>query len=133
MCLCQSCKATDKYADKGFAAWPRGEPAGPRSSKALYAAHVAFGKADASVNLLAASPFPCLGTVFLGPHTKYHFPSWGDTQRGTQHYVEAFVEGNNYVTEKKLEKAAAYRREVERAELANARIQGDTKKWRKAA
>lgn len=39
MCSCASCSYTDKFAGKGFAEWPRGEPAGPRSSAAAYAAH----------------------------------------------------------------------------------------------
>ena len=41
MCSCASCKVTDSFHDKGFAAWPRGEPAGKRSSEAAYRAHVA--------------------------------------------------------------------------------------------
>jgi hypothetical protein len=40
MCTCASCSYTDKYAGKGFAEWPRGEPAGPRASAGAYAAHV---------------------------------------------------------------------------------------------
>ena len=44
MCTCASCTATDALADNGFAAWPRGNPAGPRRSAADYAAHVAHGK-----------------------------------------------------------------------------------------
>jgi len=40
MCLCASCKHTDSFSGKGFAEWPRGEPAGARSSAAAYAAHV---------------------------------------------------------------------------------------------
>jgi len=44
MCTCTSCKETDALADKGFAAWPRGDPAGPRRSAALYAEHSLHGK-----------------------------------------------------------------------------------------
>lgn len=44
MCTCASCSYTDGFKDKGFAAWPRGEPAGPRRSAADYAAHVHYGK-----------------------------------------------------------------------------------------
>lgn len=40
MCTCASCEYTDGFSDKGFAAWPRGNPAGRRSSDASYAAHV---------------------------------------------------------------------------------------------
>lgn len=39
MCTCASCEYTDSFAGKGFAAWPRGDPAGPRSSAAAYSAH----------------------------------------------------------------------------------------------
>lgn len=39
MCTCASCSYTDKFAGKGFAEWPRGEPAGPRSSATAYAVH----------------------------------------------------------------------------------------------
>ena len=39
MCTCASCSATDALADKGFDAWPRGNPAG-RKSATDYAAHV---------------------------------------------------------------------------------------------
>lgn len=41
MCTCASCEYTDSFAGKGFAEWPRGEPAGPRASDRAYAAHVA--------------------------------------------------------------------------------------------
>jgi hypothetical protein len=40
MCTCANCKYTDGFSGKGFAEWPRGEPAGPRASAAAYAAHV---------------------------------------------------------------------------------------------
>jgi hypothetical protein len=40
MCTCASCTYTDALADKGFDAWPRGEPAGKLSSERAYAAHV---------------------------------------------------------------------------------------------
>jgi hypothetical protein len=41
MCSCTSCTITDSFHSKGFAKWPRGEPAGKRSSEAAYRAHVA--------------------------------------------------------------------------------------------
>jgi len=41
MCNCASCSYTDEFAGKGFAAWPRGEAAGPRASAHAYALHVA--------------------------------------------------------------------------------------------
>lgn len=40
MCTCASCSYTDGYADKSFAEWPRGNPAGKRRSDADYSAHV---------------------------------------------------------------------------------------------
>lgn len=42
MCSCTSCKATDALANKGFAAWPRGNPAGRKAAQE-YAAHVRHG------------------------------------------------------------------------------------------
>jgi hypothetical protein len=39
MCSCTSCEYTDGFSAKGFAEWPRGEPAGKRSSESAYAAH----------------------------------------------------------------------------------------------
>lgn len=42
-CGCPSCSLTSEYISNGFAAWPRGNPAGRRSA-AAYAAHVAHGK-----------------------------------------------------------------------------------------
>ena len=48
MCTCASCEYTDGFANKGFAAWPKGDPAGKRVSQAAYAAHVAASKATGS-------------------------------------------------------------------------------------
>lgn len=39
MCDCSSCSYTDDFANKGFAAWPRGEPKGFSASRAEYASH----------------------------------------------------------------------------------------------
>lgn len=44
MCTCTSCEYTDKFGQPGFAEWPRGNPAGKRSSDASYRAHVAYSK-----------------------------------------------------------------------------------------
>ena len=41
MCDCASCKYTDSFSKKGFAAWPKGEPKGPAKARAEYTAHVA--------------------------------------------------------------------------------------------
>lgn len=41
MCTCTSCEYTDSFHDKGFEAWPKGDPAGERASNRVYAAHVA--------------------------------------------------------------------------------------------
>lgn len=40
MCDCASCSYTDSFRDKGFAEWPRGEPAGQKASERAYTAHV---------------------------------------------------------------------------------------------
>lgn len=42
-CSCPSCASTAQFWDKGFAAWPRGNPAG-RGSVADYAAHVTHSR-----------------------------------------------------------------------------------------
>lgn len=44
MCTCASCEYTDGFADKGFAEWPKGEPAGKRASDSAYSAHAAHGR-----------------------------------------------------------------------------------------
>lgn len=84
MCQCASCKATDRLQDDGFAAWPRGNPAGLRKSKAEYSAHVSFGeswgKFDGAGNKrgekeipdhyrrIPKEPvYPCTGTPGCGP------------------------------------------------------------------
>jgi hypothetical protein len=56
MCTCASCSYTDGYAGKGFAEWPRGEPAGPRSSAAAYAAHVRHSFMGARVRSEVGKP-----------------------------------------------------------------------------
>lgn len=45
-CRCPSCSHTAEFQAKGFAAWPRGNPAGRRSA-ADYAAHVAYSRTGA--------------------------------------------------------------------------------------
>ena len=40
MCTCASCTYTDSFQSKGFGAWPKGQPKGPRKASAEYAAHV---------------------------------------------------------------------------------------------
>jgi len=51
MCTCTSCEYTDGFASKGFAAWPRGEPAGKRSSDGAYRAHVAHSRHGAAASV----------------------------------------------------------------------------------
>src|SRR3990167_10895091 len=67
-CTCASCKETNGYAAKGFAAWPRGNPAG-RKSAAAYAGHVAYGArvSDRLIppDLLRIRPEPIFSTVGL--------------------------------------------------------------------
>jgi hypothetical protein len=69
MCTCASCSYTDKYAGKGFAEWPRGEPAGPRASAAAYAAHVAH----------LWKGVPRKSTAFT-PGQAPQYPSWCSTK-----------------------------------------------------
>lgn len=66
-CSCASCKETRRFADSGFAKWPRGNPAGIARSKADYAAHVAAGKSggvDRAIPAFKIQPEP-------------YFSSWG--------------------------------------------------------
>lgn len=50
-CTCPSCKVTNRYRLKGFAAWPKGAPAG-RKSAAAYASHVGLSKFGARVGMV---------------------------------------------------------------------------------
>lgn len=129
MCTCASCVATDKLHDAGFAAWPRGNPAG-RKSASEYAAHVRHGLAwggivGAAGRVIPRKPeFP--GGVKLTP-LQYQTPGRGDpgplrsyptlaaAEEGTAHYVAAFIAANNYVTPEKAAELAKERAAYERA------------------
>lgn len=105
MCTCASCSYTDDYADKGFAAWPRGNPAG-RKSAADYAAHARhsqqWGKGRVPAippSLLILKPEPDFGpqggrSFDGGAHRAY--PTAADVERGTAHYVAVFIAANGY-------------------------------------
>jgi hypothetical protein len=133
MCSCASCHETDKLRVAGFAAWPRGNPAGPRASKADYAAHVRHGLAwgrRPNGNMHHAPEFP--GGVQRTPlryspasqrdggaHRSY--PTLADAKLGTAHYVAQFLATNGYVTAAKAKEREDYRRMVEKEEKANAK------------
>ena len=106
MCLCPSCKTTDALHDKGFAAWPRGNPAGAKA-KADYAVHVraclAWGPNRAPelpAGIWIRSPFPCTGTGWSDPHGHYKFPgTWRNNRRipdapNARAYIKAFEKLN---------------------------------------
>jgi hypothetical protein len=79
MCSCTSCYETDIYGGlpslfgwqhknphpSGFTTWPRGEPAGQRSSESAYRAHVAHSRAGVSKTIAftpgQAQRFPTVG------------------------------------------------------------------------
>jgi hypothetical protein len=102
MCTCASCSYTDKYSGKGFAEWPRGEPAGPRASAAAYAAHVRYsqqwGRAPSgnmhhapACSQAARSGVPAR----VGGSTRYIrpegcFPGAADAKAGLDAYIAAF-------------------------------------------
>jgi hypothetical protein len=124
MCTCASCEYTDKLADAGFAAWPRGKPAGPRKSKADYAAHVAH-LWDGVAKGIAFKPgqpprYPITGTRQLDPGADRSYPTLADAKLGAAHYVSAFLEANErrYVTEAVLAERAEYASMVKREEAA---------------
>lgn len=48
MCTCASCEYTDSFSKSGFDKWPRGEPAGAKSSAAAYTAHASHAWAGVS-------------------------------------------------------------------------------------
>ena len=118
VCTCASCKITDSYTDKGFAAWPKGEmrPIPRKIKDPAYAAHWAhcgaeFYRKPAAV---LGSPFPCTGTKHGDPRAWYHFPGgqvgkarsapggklWprkdgvSPATKDAQEYVAAFVKAN---------------------------------------
>lgn len=102
MCTCASCEHTDGFADKGFAAWPRGNPAG-RKAASEYAAHVrhagAWGKdrvPEIPAGIWTRPPFPCTGTTWSDPGKARSYPTAADAKLGTAHYVAQFLRANGY-------------------------------------
>lgn len=126
MCSCTSCEYTDSFQFKGFAEWPKGEPAGQRASERLYATHARYVWAGAYKSIAftpgQAPRFPAWTTSKAlgdgGEHRKY--PSyWGeDVEKTTAEYVSDFIKENGYVTEEKLEAQRRYRDMVKREERA---------------
>lgn len=96
MCTCASCEATDAFAKRSFAEWPRGNPAGAKA-KTYYAQHLAYclkwgpGRTpEIPSSIFERDPFPCKGTPFTAPKAKIpqsiHLP-----ERPTvAEYVETF-------------------------------------------
>lgn len=118
MCQCASCSVTDGYSDKGFAEWPKGEPAGKRASEAAYAAHVAFscqwgkGKHPAIGKRAASS-----GTRREDPHAKYKFPPNG-AELTSDAYIGQFLRSNNLAAEKQTPAEAGAARPEQPAKAA---------------
>lgn len=101
MCDCASCSYTDSFATKGFAAWPRGEPAGKRSD-AAYAAHVRNAWAGAYKRIPfkpgQAPTYPSwLGTRQLDPGGDRTYPNGSECDTAT--YVAEFLAANKYAKE----------------------------------
>lgn len=122
MCSCASCYETDKLRVAGFAAWPRGNPAGPRASKADYAAHVRHGLAwgrRPNGNMHHAAEFPAgvqrtplrySPTAQRDAGADRSYPTLADAKLGTAHYVAQFIAGNEYLTPAKIAKREAEER-----------------------
>jgi hypothetical protein len=122
MCDCTSCSYTDGFAAKGFAEWPRGNPAG-RKSAADYAAHVRHGRQWGKVDYkgrkrgepefpdgVPITPLRYRTPTQLNPGLDRKYPEHPNSLQGwsgTADYVEAFIAVNNYVTPEKLAKRAA--------------------------
>ena len=102
MCTCTSCSATDALSDKGFAAWPRGNPAG-RKASLEYAAHVrhsqqwgAKRKPEIPAGYWERNPFPATGTPWSDPGASRSYPTAADAKLSTAHYVAQFLAVNKY-------------------------------------
>lgn len=118
MCTCASCSYTDRFAGKGFAAWPRGDPAGHRSSAAAYAAHVRYSQAwgrSPSGNMHHAPEFSRAALrgdpVSAGGALRYVrpagcYPGNADAKAGLAAYIAAF-ERRNGLKPQEMEKAEA--------------------------
>lgn len=99
MCTCSSCEATDAFAERGFAEWPRGNPAGAKA-KTDYAQHRAYclkwgGSRQPEIppSVYERDPFPCKGTPFVAPKPKIPNPTFSP-RTTTAEYVAAFVSMN---------------------------------------
>jgi hypothetical protein len=101
MCTCASCSYTDKHK-AGFAEWPRGEPAGKRSSESAYRAHVKHSqqwgrRQNGNMHQppeFSASELKGTRTAESGA-TRYQrpagcFPGPADVRAGMKAYIAAF-------------------------------------------
>jgi len=126
MCTCASCSYTDDFKDKGFAAWPRGNPTG-RKARAEYAGHVRYGQQWGKDRVpefpggVPTGPLRYVAPRQRDPGLDRTYPQHPDGRQGwtsTAAYVEAFIAQNNYLTLEKLEKRDDYRAMVKLAEQA---------------
>lgn len=92
MCTCTSCEHTDSFRDKGFAEWPRGNPAG-RKALAEYSAHVAYARqwGRGYDGKMHEPPIGIKARAYSvpreDPHVGYKFPgTWDKAQR---HHIPA--------------------------------------------
>jgi len=146
MCTCASCSYTDDFKDKGFAAWPRGNPAG-RKSAAAYAAHVRHCLdssekerefSEAELHIVPEPRFPRWITAQTrsDPGLDRSYPTHPDRSDGwssTAAYVKAFIAVNHYVTPEKIAKREAYQAEVRRGEQAARKREKEMDRMRKPA
>jgi len=98
MCTCASCKYTDSFKE-GFATWPRGEPAGKRSSESAYATHVRHYQAGAYKHVAftpgQAPRYPSTGTRQADSGAYRQYPSFHEEQ-GQAVYIAEFIKKNGY-------------------------------------
>jgi hypothetical protein len=88
MCTCASCEYTDSFAQKGFDAWPRGEPAGSRRSAADYNAHIAHLWEGVQRRAIAFKPgqppiFPPMPELFHAPARNTAFIAWNKGRKAS--------------------------------------------------
>lgn len=105
MCNCVSCEITDSFADKGFSAWPRGNPSG-RKAAGEYQAHVRYSRQwgkdrspEFSADDLRIRPEPYFGSTGgrgADPGACRRYPALEDAEQGTAHYVKLFLTLNQY-------------------------------------
>lgn len=129
-CKCGSCRLTNSHG--AFATWPRGDPAGERSSAAAYSAHVAFSRQGVSK------------TVQFKPGQPPKYPAWC-TPRAPEprlripegfaevaDYIEEFESLNKLMTPEIVAERERYRLEMVEAEQAAIRREAELDRLRAA-